>query len=141
MFRIIPTLRHYWQALRTAAQDTEFQILAALVIALLTMGTLFYHFIESWDWLDSLYFCVITLATVGYGDFTPQTTPGKLFTIIYIFMGVGLIVAVASRLAQSIVAVRGQYHKERVIRRLARRARGKAARRGQKGQKSDDTQS
>ena len=135
MFRIIPTLRHYGRALRTAVYDPEFQILVALVGALLTMGTLFYHFVEGWSWLDSIYFCVITLATVGYGDFTPDTVPGKIFTIAYIFMGVGLIVAVASKLAQSVVAVRREYHKERVLRRVARKAARDAAR---TRHKSDD---
>jgi hypothetical protein len=37
--------------------------------------------------LDSLYFSVITLATVAYGDFSPYTMAGKIFTVFYIFIG------------------------------------------------------
>lgn len=60
------------------------------------MGATFYHFVEKWNWINSFYFTVITLSTVGYGDFTPQTNAGKIFTIGFIFIGVGLFIAVAN---------------------------------------------
>jgi voltage-gated potassium channel Kch len=41
--------------------------------------------------LDALYFTIITLTTVGYGDLAPQTDPGKIFTMVYIFVGLSLI--------------------------------------------------
>jgi len=56
------------------------------------IGTVTYHFIEGWGWIDCLYFSVITLTTIGYGDIAPITTPGKLFTIIYIMFGLGIII-------------------------------------------------
>jgi hypothetical protein len=63
------------------------------VIALLTIGAFFYHFVEGWNMLDSLYFCAITLATIGYGDFSPKTDLGKLFTIGYAFAGLSVFAA------------------------------------------------
>jgi hypothetical protein len=54
-------------------------------------GTLIYHYIEGWDIIDALYFCVVTLATVGYGDFTPTTPIGKIFTMFYIINGIGIL--------------------------------------------------
>ncbi|MCB0538854.1 MAG: potassium channel family protein [Chitinophagales bacterium] len=62
-------------------------------ILTLSVGTVFYHFIEKWNWLDSFYFSVITLTTVGYGDFSPQTNAGKIFTVFYVIMGIGLVLA------------------------------------------------
>lgn len=41
-------------------------------------STAFYHFAEGWTWLDSIYFSIVTLATVGYGDLAPKTTGGKI---------------------------------------------------------------
>lgn len=58
---------------------------------IISNGTIFFHFIEGWRWIDSLYFSVITLTTVGYGDFSPQTDLGKIVAIIYILVGIGLI--------------------------------------------------
>lgn len=54
-------------------------------------GAVFYRFIEDWSWVDSLYFTVVTLTTVGYGDLSPTTTISKLFTIVLILVGVGAI--------------------------------------------------
>lgn len=63
------------------------------IATLLTVlsGTFFYHFVEKWTFLDSAYFSVITLATVGYGDLYPVTDAGKIFTMVYILMGVGIL--------------------------------------------------
>ena len=80
------------RALRTLLKDPKFRSLLYLVILTLSTGTLFYHSVEGWGWLDSFYFSVITLATVGYGDFAPQTDVGKLFTVVYIFLGLGILV-------------------------------------------------
>lgn len=57
------------------------------------IGTFAYRYLEGWSYIDSLYFSVITLSTIGYGDFSPQTTGGKLFTIFYILLGIGVILA------------------------------------------------
>ncbi|RHY97534.1 hypothetical protein DYB37_006896 [Aphanomyces astaci] len=38
-----------------------------------------------------MYWTVVTLTTVGYGDITPKTVPGQLLATIVMFMGYGLI--------------------------------------------------
>ena len=38
--------------------------------------------------LSQLYYVVVTLSTVGYGDITPQTTLHKVFAIVMIVSGV-----------------------------------------------------
>ena len=67
---------------------------------LLILGTVVYHWLEGWGWLDSLYFCVISLTTVGYGDFTPDTVPAKLFTVFYVLNGVGILLSFLDTLAE-----------------------------------------
>ncbi len=61
------------------------------VLILLISGTVFYAAVEKWSVIDSLFFSVTTLTTVGYGNLVPETTVGKVFTIIYILVGLGLI--------------------------------------------------
>jgi voltage-gated potassium channel len=75
-----------------------FRVAFGLMITLLLIGTVFYHFVEHFTWLDAIYFCVVTLATVGYGDLSPHTALGKVFTIFYILFGIGIIAAFANLL-------------------------------------------
>ena len=58
------------------------------------MGVLFYGELEGWKRLESVYFITQTVSTVGYGDITPSTDMGKIFTVFYIFFGVLLIFTV-----------------------------------------------
>lgn len=76
----------------------QFRATAAIAAIMIGFGTVFYHIVEHFKWLDSLYFCVVTLATVGYGDFVPKTDLGKAFTIFYILVGVGIIATFANLL-------------------------------------------
>ena len=74
-------------------KDPQYRSLLLASAGIVAIGTVAYHYIEGWTWLDSLYFSTITLTTIGYGDFSPQTDAGKIFTIIYIAIGVGMILA------------------------------------------------
>ncbi|MEM5947260.1 potassium channel protein [Spirochaetia bacterium 38H-sp] len=61
----------------------------SLIAILLGVGTLGYSTIEGWNIIDSLYMAIITLTTVGFSEVAPLSNTGKLFTIIYIIMGIG----------------------------------------------------
>jgi uncharacterized membrane protein len=71
--------------------DQVFRILLALVVSLLVSGTTFFTLVEGWSVLDAFYFSVTPLTTVGFGDPAPATALGKIFTILYIFVGLGVI--------------------------------------------------
>ena len=60
-----------------------------VLLIILFMGTLGFHYLEGWTFLESLYATVVTLSTVGYGDFIPHSSGGMLFTIFLIIVGVG----------------------------------------------------
>jgi voltage-gated potassium channel Kch len=79
--------------------DAELAILSVSLIILVSGGTVFYHWQEGWSWLDSLYFCSMTMTTVGYGDFSPTTSISKIFTIGYAVSSIGLFIAFASKIA------------------------------------------
>ncbi len=68
----------------------------SLVIPLVILGCLyvlsvvFFHFVEGWNYIDAAYYTTVTITTVGYGDFVPQTNFGKMGAIILIFCGVSI---------------------------------------------------
>ena len=68
-----------------------YKVIVMLAVITIASGTIVYHFAEHWSWLNSYYFSVVTLSTVGYGDLVPTTPFAKLFTTFYIFLGVGIL--------------------------------------------------
>lgn len=81
----------FTRVIQQMARNPELRILLVVVLATLASGMFFYRRFEGWSLLDSLYFSVITLTTVGYGDFSPQTAVGKIFTVVYIVLGLGVL--------------------------------------------------
>jgi hypothetical protein len=87
-------------------KDKEFRRLTIFVVFIILGGAIFYHQVEGWGWLDSFYFCVTTLTTVGYGDFSPATSSGKIFTIFYILIGIGIILGYITVVAKIAIQYR-----------------------------------
>jgi len=52
---------------------------------------------------DALWYAIVTITTVGYGDFYPVTAAGRITAMFIMFMGVGIIGALASILASLLV--------------------------------------
>jgi voltage-gated potassium channel len=87
-------------SLSSGVADPAFRRLFVLAFVLLLTGTIAMNRIEGLAPVDAFYFSVITLTTVGFGDFTPETTMGKLFTAFYVLSGIGVIVAFIDALGQ-----------------------------------------
>jgi voltage-gated potassium channel len=93
-------LRGFRKAVVAFWRDPETKALPVIVGILLLTGTIFYWSVEDWSLIESLYFSVVTLTTVGYGDFAPTSDYSRIFTIIYIFIGLGVLVLFLSSIAQ-----------------------------------------
>lgn len=85
------TFYRFGRGVWNAFKDPEFQVLLVLTGIVLACGTLFYHENQGWTLLDSLYFSVVTLTTVGYGDMYPTNDVSKIFTMIYLIVGIGIL--------------------------------------------------
>lgn len=60
-----------------------------LAVGVISYGTLGFHFIEGQPWIVSFYWTFVTIGTVGYGDYSPETSIGMIFTITLIIFGIG----------------------------------------------------
>jgi voltage-gated potassium channel len=61
------------------------------IIVLIFYGILGSTFIMHLDIINSIYFTIITISTVGYGDIIPVTPEQKLFTVTLVIGGVGIV--------------------------------------------------
>jgi voltage-gated potassium channel len=76
---------------RDMIKQPETRALLLVAGLVLLVGVVFFVNVEHWSVIDAIYFCVVTLGTVGYGDITPTTDVGKLFTVVYIIVGLSVI--------------------------------------------------
>ncbi|MGB7318170.1 MAG: potassium channel family protein [Planktotalea sp.] len=84
-----------------------------LLAVLIACGTVFFHFVEGWSYLDSYFFTVVTLSTVGYGSLVPVTAIGKIGTTIMIFLGIGVFALAIQHVGDSALRRRVRRVKKR----------------------------
>jgi hypothetical protein len=85
----------FMSARKKAAAGIDWSRLLPAVVYFL-VGVVVYGWLEGWRPLDTVYFLMVTCTTVGYGDVTPATRWGKLFTCGYALVGMTLVVQALS---------------------------------------------
>lgn len=85
---------------------TEIIISVSTLLGWIGLGTLIFKQLESWTWIQAFYFSVVTVTTVGYGDLSPSSDGSRLFTAIYILVGVSIGVAALSIIGSGIMKKR-----------------------------------
>ena len=89
-------------------QDVWLRLKFSVIILLLVVivGTLGFRFLEGDNiptFLDSFFFTLITITTIGYGNVTPQTVGGKILDIVVILSGVGAVLVTFQTVFEFIV--------------------------------------
>ena len=91
------------RALKVALCTHRVQALLLVATVVAGTGAVVFRVLEGWSLLDSFYFSVVSMATVGYGDLAPKTDAGKLFTIAFLVVGIGIFVLAVSALAEAVI--------------------------------------
>lgn len=73
-----------------------FSILSILALA----GAIGFMVVEDISFFDALYFTIVTISTVGYGDINPTTTVGKILAIVLVVLGVAIFLGVVANATQ-----------------------------------------
>ena len=108
MLPLLLAFRGLARAVGAVLRDPETRALPIVAGVLVLTGTLFYWRFEDWTIIEALYFCIVTLTTVGYGDLSPTTDATRIFTIIYILTGFGILVALLTSVAQQYLSQKAE---------------------------------
>jgi Trk-type K+ transport system membrane component len=98
---VLRIIAAFFRAVVAALRNPEYQVLVVFTLFVLIGGTAFYHYYENWSWVDSAYFVVVALTTVGFGDFAPSTEFSRMVTIGFVFFGVAWLGAFVSLLVKT----------------------------------------
>jgi hypothetical protein len=112
----IITFRALAGSVAETVRDPATRGIGIVALGIILVATVFFSIVEGWGPLDALYFSVISLATVGYGDFTPTSALGKIGAIVMVAFGVGIIAVffagiasrASERAAQRAAVIRGR---------------------------------
>ncbi|KAM7271385.1 hypothetical protein ACFE04_030599 [Oxalis oulophora] len=87
-----------------------------LLVMYLALGVVIYWFNkdnfianETHPVVDALYFCIVTMCTIGYGDITPNSVTTKLFSIMFVLIGFGFIDILLSGMVSYVLDLQENY--------------------------------
>lgn len=84
--------------------QANLSLLATIIVFVVfwLVGGLIFCYIEDWNYFDGVYYCFVTLLTIGYGDFTPQKPLGRSFFIVWAFFAVPLMAILISNASDTL---------------------------------------
>lgn len=98
---------------RSAATLKVFGKFLLVLAVYFGLSILIFSNLEGWNWFDCVYFAVITLMTVGYGDFAPTHLVSRLFVIVFILVALIVVATAVGQFLESLVALEIQNDKAR----------------------------
>ncbi|XP_057544839.1 two-pore potassium channel 3-like [Amaranthus tricolor] len=98
--------------------SSQFIVIQAFVLLLiyLSFGVTIYWFNrkqfsvrETHPVIDALYFCIVTMCTIGYGDIIPSSTTTKIFSILFVLVGFGFVDILLSGMVTYVLDLQENY--------------------------------
>ncbi|KGO77616.1 Ion transport 2 [Penicillium italicum] len=100
-----------FHAMRRIQHDTmRFRRWNNLIISIVAFGIVWscgavvFWKLEAMDYFEALYFCFTSLLTIGYGDFTPESNPGKPFFVVWSLIAIPTMTMLISEMTDTVVA-------------------------------------
>nr|WP_320048345.1 potassium channel family protein [uncultured Desulfuromonas sp.] len=93
----------------------QLRIYLLLFIAVICLSTLCFMFTEHLSFSDALYFSIVTMSSVGYGDILPKTEQGRLFAMVFIILGAVTFLSLIGRATELMLNRRDEESKRRKL--------------------------
>ncbi|WP_195575127.1 ion channel [Paenibacillus sp. 1001270B_150601_E10] len=106
MVSFIMTLKRLLTGIWRNIKEPIFLSLLTTLILIVFSGTMFYTKVENWTVINAIYFSIVSLIPTSLDTgLSPQTNFGKIFTIIYLIVGVGVMMMLLVMIGKAIIKV------------------------------------
>ena len=117
LVRYNKAMRHFGRAMIVAKEQIIlFMSITIILIYFSAVGIYFFeHEAQPEKFssiFDSLWWSIVTLTTVGYGDVYPITVGGRLFTFLILLIGLGIVAIPTGIISSSMTKVFNDRHEE-----------------------------
>ncbi len=110
VLRAFSRVRHLIEHSRRLAEDSKILPLAIASTSITVVGATLVYFVEQASpesamrsFSEALWWAVVTVTTVGYGDVTPVTTIGRAVAVVLMVTGIGTIGLLASQVSSALI--------------------------------------
>jgi len=87
-------------------RENVINLFAVILIIVLISGSLIALFEPDLSFASGVWWSIVTLTTVGYGDISPSTTGGRILAVLIMFFGIGLLGMLSASLATLLIRKR-----------------------------------
>jgi len=102
-------LKIYQQKIWQFLQQEKIGRVVVIIVILISLSSITISWLEpNLSLIDGLWWSIVTLTTVGYGDITPVTVGGRIIAIINMFVGIGILAIFSATLASILVDIKNQ---------------------------------
>ncbi|KAK7059765.1 tandem pore domain k+ channel [Favolaschia claudopus] len=78
-------------------------IIVILLLCYIALGSLAHTYLMHLDFIDAMYFSLVSIETVGFGDIQPKTTGARVFTCLYAAFGIVLIALTVGLMRETVL--------------------------------------
>lgn len=96
-------LRLMWRSVLGFIKRESIDRIVITLGILITISSVVISQVESISLIDSFWWSIVTLTTVGYGDIAPATMIGRFIAIVNMFVGIGVLAALSAALASILI--------------------------------------
>ncbi len=118
VFRVVGSTLNFWE--RVASQESLKRV-AVMSVAITVGGAVLVWLLERdtntdlASFSEAIWWAVVTVTTVGYGDITPITTMGRFVAVVIMVTGIGIIGTLASAMASVLLDDRREEEMEDTV--------------------------
>ena len=97
-------------------------IIAVIFVLLVLCGTFGYMYFENMGFWMGMYLTIITVFTVGYGDFVPIHPAGRVFTVFLVIFSVSFVFYTFTKITETMIEgeLRGLYKRRKMNKEISR---------------------